>query len=453
MTRLGAAMLLLAALTAGVGAAGKMRVLNAWRTLDFAFPSELTRQAMIRNGSYVPGNSIPIDVQPWQSERGLWSMLVTIPRFKKGVPATLAVVPPKGDTGTPLLPFPDWRSNLQGNCDGFTSVFRVQVDSCGRLWILDTGFVDILTSDFRRICPTKVVVFNNRGEKTLSYEYPHDVLTESSLLVTIAVESRDAACTNNFAYAADVTGFGLVVLDEQRRRSWRVTANYFYPYPQWGHFDLNGDSFDLMDGVLGLALGPPKADGDRDLYFHSMASDRESAVATSVLRNHSLFEDGVNHASREFLLLGEPRPGQTAAEAMDVDGVMFFSVLPRNTLNCWNSRSSYGGRNIVELDRDEHNLQFASGVKVIQDSKGRSHLWVLTCRFQKHMTGTIDNSEINYRILASPVDDLVRGTSCAVRRQQAARPQQQQQQQQSQQRPSYGGPSGGYYGSGGLLFQ
>lgn len=51
-----------------------------------------------------------------------------------------------------------------------------------------------------------------------------------------------------------------------------------------------GDHFDLMDGVLGMALSPYRFGEDRKLFYHAMSSDKENFVYTSNLKNQSLFE-------------------------------------------------------------------------------------------------------------------------------------------------------------------
>lgn len=51
-----------------------------------------------------------------------------------------------------------------------------------------------------------------------------------------------------------------------------------------------GESFELMDGVLGMALSPWRRGRDRYLYFHSLASTTENVVRTGVLRNDSFIE-------------------------------------------------------------------------------------------------------------------------------------------------------------------
>lgn len=235
--------------------------------------------------------------------------------------------------------------------------------------MLDSGVVNIFTQR-KRICQPQVLVFNLKNKKLLlRYRIPDSVLRDHSILATIVADILDAngKCRESFAYIADVTGFGLIVVDAHREKSWRVVSNYFFPYPLNGHFDINNAQFDLMDGVLGLALSPPQNDKkqDKTLYFHSLASVRESWVSTAVLRNESNFQDNVNAVPQEFYISQGTRPSQSAPSVMDGEGAaLFFNVLSKNSLNCWNPRLPYNENNIVELDRDDVKFQFASGLKV-----------------------------------------------------------------------------------------
>lgn len=384
--------------------AAHMDVVHSWRNVDFAFPSLVARDAMIRTGRFIPKNIAIIDVDVWEGGQTGQKMFVTMPRLKTGTPATLATVTPTGA----LEPYPDWNWHREGNCDGITSVFRVEVDQCGRLWVLDTGTVNIF-SDPKMICSPQILVFNLQKDKLMGrYRFPADVLDPKSLLVTIAVDTRDVNCVDTFAYIADVTSYKLIVFDAVKQKSWRVTNNYFYPYPLHGTFNINGVSFDLMDGVLGLALGP-LVGNDRRLYFHSLASVRESWVASSLLRNETLFVQG-DGAPRSFHVSQYTRSSQSAAEAMSPSGILFFGLLTENSIACWNSRLPYTRENIVTIAKNDENLQFASGVKFRNGS-----LWILSSRLQNFIKGSVNDAEVNYRVLKGEVWELTVGTSCRKR--------------------------------------
>lgn len=80
-------------------------------------------------------------------------------------------------------------------------------------------------------------------------------MKELSLFTNIVVDMKDPKGRNTFAYIADTTAYKMVVYDFKNDDSWTVDQAYLYPYPNKAHFLINKVNFDLMDGILGLALG------------------------------------------------------------------------------------------------------------------------------------------------------------------------------------------------------
>lgn len=97
-----------------------------WKTLDFTFPSPDVRQMAIRNGNFVSGNCVPIDVDIDYQDSLPSRIFVTIPRFTTGIPVTLGHV---HGMGYLIQPYPaySWHSSHGNDCDGITSVFRIAV--------------------------------------------------------------------------------------------------------------------------------------------------------------------------------------------------------------------------------------------------------------------------------------------------------------------------------------
>lgn len=63
-------------------------------------------------------------------------------------------------------------------------------------------------------------------------------------------------CADTMVYIADVDGFGIVVYNNQEHTAWRFENKLTYPNPDYGTFTIAGESFDLMDGIFGMALTP-----------------------------------------------------------------------------------------------------------------------------------------------------------------------------------------------------
>ncbi|EFN80990.1 Protein yellow [Harpegnathos saltator] len=400
----------------GCASIDKLRVIYSWKALEFAFPNAAARKLAIQEGRFIPGAPIPIDVDFYHKAKQGSVVFISIPRFQNGVPVTLGYVTNNVSAdGNPIIaPYPNWELNRLGNCEGIISVYRMQVDSCDRLWVLDTGKLGE-----RQICPPKLLSFSLRTNTVLKqYPFPKDQYKDDSLFVTLAVDVRCGGttdkCHETFVYIADVTGFALLVYDHQNYRSWKINNNLFYPYPSYGTFHISGDTFDLMDGIIGLALGPMKQDGDRILYFHSLASRVESWVPTSVIRNYTLFRDNPDAEPRMFRPFAMERSSQSVAQAMDKDGVLYFGLLSDLAIGCWNSITypEYGGTNTGIADVNPQTLQFPSGLKITNGKTGRQEIWILTSSFQKYMTGSMHPNETNFWIQAAYTSELIHDTKC-----------------------------------------
>lgn len=248
-------------------------IIYEWRQLDFDYPTFLDRQRAILNGDFIPINTVPLGVDRWRNR-----LFVTMPRWKSGVPASLASLPlPAVDRSPPMRPYPnwDWHANpeaLTPDCSRLMSVYRIWVDECDRLWVLDAGVVNA-TIQINQVCPPKILVFDLRSDQPIfSYELPPDQIKEDSLYSNLIVDVRNGRCNDAHAYLTDVWRFGVVVFSLAKGRSWRTTHHFFYPNPEASDFTLNGLNFQWTDGVFGLSLSPVNDPPDRLLFFHPMSS-------------------------------------------------------------------------------------------------------------------------------------------------------------------------------------
>lgn len=99
--------------------------------------------------------------------------LVFLSRWKAGVAASLNYVPltPANKTAS-LIPYPDWKANTLPKGEeksvenGIISTFRVKVDACDRLWVMDTGLADILGSP-NLVSPPAIVIFDLNTDKLI----------------------------------------------------------------------------------------------------------------------------------------------------------------------------------------------------------------------------------------------------------------------------------------------
>lgn len=110
----------------------------------------------------------------------------------------------------------------------------------------------------------------------------------------------------------------------------------------------------------------------------------------------------------------EERPNQSAAEAMDRSGILYFGLMEPPGIWCWNSATEFSTRNFHPIAINQETLQFASGMKIVNNLQGEQELWALTSSFQRVMTGTITQDRINFRIHAEKIPIILRKSACSM---------------------------------------
>lgn len=177
--------------------------------------------------------------------------------------------------------------------------------------------------------------------------------------------------------------------------------------PLAGEFNVSGISFEWTDGVFGLALSAPDAEGFSTLYFHPMTSTHEFSVNTRILRNESLAAKSFH----DFRILGSRGPkGQSGVSFLDKQtGVLFYALVNLNAVACWKTTNpSYTMESQGRVFMNNVTMVFPNDVKV--DAKG--NLWVLSNRLPTFMYKSLDADDVNFRIMTAAVKDAIMGTAC-----------------------------------------
>lgn len=383
----------------------KLQELFAWNIVDYAYPNEQMRQRDIMTKRFVPENALPVGIEVWRNK-----LFVSVPRWMGGIPATLNYVPLDSQLtkSPPLIPYPSWEANEVGNCErGLTTVYRIKADKCDRLWVLDTGTFGIGNTTTNP-CPYALNVIDlNTDRRIRRYEFRPEDTNARTFIANIAVDIGAGGCDDAYAYFSDELGYGLIAYSWKENRSWRFEHSYLMPDPLAGDFNIGGLNFQWgEEGIFGMALSPPVGpSGHRVLFFSPLASDREFAVSTAILRNSSRVEDSYH----DFVVLEKRAPlSHTTSRVMTDDGIMFFNLIDRNSVGCWNSATSYTPANHDVVDRDDEALIFPADVKV----DANRNLWVISDKMPNFLIDRLDYNDINFRVFFAPVDVLVQGTVC-----------------------------------------
>ncbi|XP_072931763.1 uncharacterized protein [Epargyreus clarus] len=377
--------------------------LYRWKQIDFDYPTTDDREAAINNGQFIQRNVIPLGIERWKNR-----VFVSTPRWKKGVPASLSSLPTVGTVESPpLAPYPSWDWHNADNCTGFTSVFRMNIDHCGVMWVLDSGQVEAFETP-RQICPPTLFAIDLETNTVIRrFPIPERFVLQNSLITNLVVDSRDARCRDLHVYIADAWRFGLIVFRHSDAAFWRFSHYTFYPEPLLSNYTLHGLNYQWSDGLFGMSLGKLHL-GDRPLYYHSMSSSLEFFVNTSVIRDPKRVDNAVS----EFKLLGESRgpAGQVSAAAIDRNGVMFFSLISQDSIGCWNTRKEYKKDNLGIVAQSNKILVFPNDLRI--DHEAQQVIWIIVNKLPMYQFNLLNPEEYNYRVIYIDPVAAVEGTAC-----------------------------------------
>ncbi|CAH0590032.1 unnamed protein product [Chrysodeixis includens] len=381
-----------------------------WKTIDFAWPGAAERQAAISNGTYVPVNNMPTGIARWKEK-----LFITIPRWKKGIPASLNFVYLNETQDAPLHPYPNWEEGCLATNGSTTSnrtvvsTFRVHVDRCNRLWVVDNGVTE-MSKDVRQVTQPAILVFDLKTDALLKkYIFKDDVLREASVLTSIAVETVGKECAkgNSFAYITDMGSNAVLVYSMKDDDAWRVENHYFHFDPHAGVYKVGGIDFYWSDGVSSCALSQPKKDGYSDLYLHPTSSTKQFRMSTKLLRDKDTPKEDIFNGVE---IIGDrgPRSQATACDIDPATNVLFYTQVCKNGLGCWNIDKPFNEENTPLILSDCNLMEFPNDVKA--DREG--NLWILSDRQSRFLYEAMDFEQVNFRVLTSPTSTLIQGTSC-----------------------------------------
>ncbi|XP_021189027.3 protein yellow [Helicoverpa armigera] len=382
----------------------------AWKQMDFTWESPEIRANAIAEKSFIPENNLPLGLARWKNK-----VFVTVPRWKAGVASTLNYVDIDGPQDQLLKPYPSFKDNfvpddakeLPSN-SSLISVFRVFVDECDRLWVIDSGMADIFGAG-NQINGPSIVIFDLKTDQLIHrYQCKAGDMKEDSFFANIIVDVNKDTCDDAYAYIPDLGGYGVVVYSLKQDDSWRISHHYFHFEPLAGSYNVSGIEFQWTDGVFGLALSEPRDDGYRTMFFHAFSSTKEFCVSTELLRNYKSIDK--IEAFHDFKLLGD-RGERTQSAASYYDPkthVLFYTQVNRDGVACWNSNKPYTPDNNPLIINDPKLFEFPNDLKV--DDEGI--LWVLSDKLARFLYRTMDPNEINYRIFSINTTEAVEGTAC-----------------------------------------
>ncbi|XP_037294991.1 protein yellow isoform X2 [Manduca sexta] len=342
-----------------------------WKTIDYAWKNR-DRETALTSGLYIPQNNMPTGLARWKDK-----LFITIPRWKKGVPSSLNYIYVNGSQNQTLHPYPNWEEACvsdkacclaSNSC--VISAFRVHVDKCNRLWVVDNGVAD-MAHDVTQIAAPAILMFDLNSDTLMNrYEFSDEVLRDSSVLTSVVVDIVGKNCENSYAYVTDMGSNAILVYHLATNEAWRVENHYFHFDPHAGVYKVGGLDFYWSDGISSAALSHVTNKGQRDLFFNPTSSTKQFRMSTRLLRDKYIHKDEIFNGVE---VIGDRGPWSQAT-ACDFDTnskVLFYTQ--------------------VDLE---------------------GNLWILSNRQSRFLYETMDFNQTNFRVLTAPISALIQGSPC-----------------------------------------
>jgi hypothetical protein len=284
-----------------------------WTGGNFQWPCAATKKIYVTSGKFIPKNSIAVRGQIHEDD-----VILALPRYKNGVPATLAKVSLKQKGCEAVLtPFPCWSSQDEKSYhDGFINIVDLFLDNQDILWALDIGVVNTLESPIRR-GPPKVVALSMKTGKLLKTLDLSGLVAQASRLQYLVVEySTDG---RPFCYISDAATRSILVFDIAGNKGYRVVLPKAV---------VGGAS---RRDVLYIAL-IRKQCRNHYLIFTYLSSGRVFQIRTDYLRSGS--------AAGRVQDLG-PKPDKMVFLGTDLGAALFFRFEGHPEVYRWDANTPF----------------------------------------------------------------------------------------------------------------
>jgi hypothetical protein len=302
-------------------------VLHAWDVLDYDWEAVgMSRDEAVKTEAFIPSNNALTGVKSFNS-----SIYGTVPRWLTGVPSTLNKVVVDATGASVLQPYPDaWMNNLS-NPDGLKYVQSMEVDTLGRMWILDVGRTNTYAVDPNNIVngSAKLVLWDVVSNVELDrFIFPDDVAApDGNFLNDIVVDQG-----RMFAFISDALRGSIVTVDLANRRASVFddpsTKNDPTVDVTIAGIDYGTTTFTTPED--GIALTP-----DTEwVFFNALQSLTLHKVPASLLRQWPFDADATSAASAAVQVVGT-KSSPADGMAFSAAGVLYSGGIADPDNNVW----------------------------------------------------------------------------------------------------------------------
>lgn len=317
------------------------------------FPCESTKNIYTNTGRYVPKNVIPTRMQILKDEA-----IVALPRYKHGVPFTLAKFCLKNKGCDAVLePYPCWGLQEEGNCEAIQSANDIFLDNNQYLWVLDTGIVNTLEQPVRRCAPKCVAIDTKTGQVLKTIDLSPYVSKNSRFQYLVVDYTADGS---PFVYVGDAGVGAIVVYDVFNAKGYRVVL------PQQVCNDHE------KKDVLNIAL--IRKPCGNVLYFTYLSCPKIFSIKTKHLQS--------GDAAGAVKEVGV-KPTGTVLLGTDNGPALFFRYKGESDIYVWNTETCFKQENFVLAQKGS---ECRLPTQVVPGYK--RFMWAIESNFHDFIAGT-----------------------------------------------------------------
>ncbi|XP_065350254.1 protein yellow-like [Cloeon dipterum] len=284
-----------------------------WDELDFVWPSK-TNGSKGQIEQYFNSSEVYFRYMAVFEERLFLSLDINI-----GIPATLVWLPTRSTSTAPpkLTPFPSWDLHKYQNCDSIQWAKGMQVDTEGRLWVLDEG---------GSVCPSKLWIFDLANDTTERvHQFPETLVSHYYKKRFLSETVLDKTPDDYLAYFADYQSEYIIVYSLKTNKSGPIKT----PGVKW----------------QSLAVSPINREEARQLWYIIRRSDSKELYSVSL---SELKKGGEISAAAK--LIGA-WPGMPYKMVIDSANVLYAAVFSKNYLSKWNISEPFLEQRFHEVER------------------------------------------------------------------------------------------------------
>ncbi|XP_060081147.1 protein yellow-like [Ylistrum balloti] len=367
--------------TQGVSS-GQSQIIYRWKSLDYSWPNETTKQNSITSKRFIVENNIISGIKVLDE-----NVFVTVPRWKPGVPSTLnkVVTNPANLEENILEPYPDWEMQTLGECGAFQYVQSMEIDpNTGYMWIIDVGRVNTLTNKSQNLCPPKLVIYDIRNERLVHvHEFPDSVASwTSNFLNDIVLDYVNGVAS--FAYITDSSDSKLIVYDHKRNTS------YFFTHPSM-EIESGADTIVVGDNNLTTKVhinGIAMNFDFRFVYYCALNAFSLYRVPTYVLRNESAV----------FIVEMLGRKNDVTGGMVATDKALYYGGLTTNAVDKWPFTEA---GNEVTVISNESSLRWVDSLAM----DTQQSLWLVANSLDLFLAGRMNFTNTNMYIWKLPIGE------------------------------------------------